>query len=79
MFSLLIEKAVNGDFISSYTIRGKNGLDFNFSHSLLVDDTLMLYKDSVDEMLCLCWVLICFEAISGLKVNLEKYVLFLVG
>lgn len=34
--------------------------------------TLVLCKDSTDEMLYLSWILICFEAVSGLKVNLEK-------
>lgn len=49
------------------------------SHSLFVEDTLMLCKDSFDEMLYLSWVLFYFEVVSGLKVNLEKRVIFPVG
>lgn len=39
---------------------------------LFVDDTIVFYEASLDQVNNLCWLLIWFEAISGLKINLEK-------
>ena len=43
------------------------------------NDTLVLCKDFEDEMLNLSWILLYFEALSGLGINLDKTVIMLVG
>ena len=48
VFSLLIDKVVSGGFLTSYTLKGRNGEVVTVSHMLFVDDTLVFYKDSKD-------------------------------
>ena len=72
IFSLLIDKAKIGGFLSSYDIRGRNGVTMNISHLLFVDDTLVFCKDFEEQMVSLSWILLCFEALSWLSVNLDK-------
>ena len=42
------------------------------SHLLFDDDTLFFCETSQDQVSHLCWLLMRFEALSGLKINLEK-------
>ena len=49
------------------------------SHLLFVDDTLDFYGASQDQMRYLSWILMWFEAILGLRINLHKSELILVG
>ena len=56
---------------------GGEGLEI--SHLLFVDDTLIFYEAGDDQVTYLCWHLMCFEALSGLKINLEKSELFPIG
>ena len=79
VISLLIDKAKRGGFLSGYNIRSINGEVTNVSHLLFVDDTLIFCKDLDDEMLYLSWILLYFEALSGLRVNLEKSAIMPVG
>ena len=46
---------------------------------MFVDDTLVFCKASQDHITYLCWLLMWFEAISRLRINLEKSELILVG
>ena len=79
VFSLLSDKAKRGGYLLGYNIRSRNGEITNVSHLLFVDDTLVFYKDSEYEMLYLSWVLLYFEALSRLRVNLDKSVILPVG
>ena len=56
-----------------YTIRGSN------HHLLFVDDTLVFCSDSREQLALLSWILLWFEALFGLKINLEKSTILLVG
>ena len=49
------------------------------SHLLFTDDTLVFYGASKDQLLYLSWILMWFEAMSGLRINLDKSELTLVG
>ena len=49
------------------------------SHLLFSDDTLVFCKDSRDQMAYLSWILVWFEAFSGLKINLDKSFVLPVG
>ena len=72
VFSLLVDKAKLGGFLTSYNIRGINGVTMNISHLLFVDDALVFYKDFEEKMMFLSWIMLCFEVLSGLRVKLEK-------
>ena len=49
------------------------------TYFLFVDDTLVFCKDSKEQMTHLCWILAWFEALLGLKINLEKSSLLPMG
>ena len=70
---------MTGDFISGYTLRGREGVDFNISHLLYADDRIIFCEAKEDQLLYLNWVLLWFEASSRLKINLDKSELILVG
>jgi hypothetical protein len=44
----------------------------NISHMLFANDTVTMCDADVDQIHNLDHILMCFEAISGLKVNLQK-------
>ena len=79
VFSLLIDKAISGGFLIGYTLNGSNGEVVTVSHLLFADDTLVFCRDSEDQMVYLSWILLHLEALSRLKVNLDKSVILLVG
>ena len=56
-----------------------SGEGFQISYLLFVDDTLVFCEKSLDQMTYLNWLLMWFEACSGLKINLEKSELIPVG
>ena len=79
VLSILLRRAVAGDFISRCTFRGREGAAFKISHLLFTDDTIIFCKASEDQILYLNWVLFWFEASSGLKINLDKSEMYKVG
>ena len=70
--SCLIKRAVRGGFLSPYQVRHRGGEGVKISHLLFADDTLIFCKANEDQVTFLSWLLMCFEAISGLQVNLDK-------
>ncbi|CAN1136827.1 LINE-1 reverse transcriptase homolog, partial [Linum perenne] len=48
-------------------------------HILYADDAVVFCDASIDQVQQVFAILICFEAVSGLKVNLHKSILFTVG
>ncbi|KAL6345797.1 hypothetical protein AAG906_017549 [Vitis piasezkii] len=66
-------------FLSGWRARGRGGERILISHLLFADDTLVFCEESQDQLTYLSWLLMWFEACSGLKVNLEKSELIPVG
>ena len=77
--SCMLKRVVEGGFLTPCQVRGKGSERVDVSHLLFADNTLIFCKASKDDMTHLGWLLMCFEAIFGLKINLEKNELFLVG
>ncbi|WJZ99546.1 hypothetical protein VitviT2T_017981 [Vitis vinifera] len=77
--SCLINRAVRGGFLSSCRLRGRSGSGIQVSHLLFADDTLVFCEDFQDQMAILSWLLMWFEAISGLSINLNKSEILSVG
>ena len=79
VFSCLLKRAVSGGFLSPCSVRGRKGEGVQVSHLLFADDALIFCEAKEEQLTYLCWLLMWFEAISGLRVNLEKSELILVG
>ena len=68
-----------GGFISGCNIKGREGIALNINHLLYADDMIIFYEAKEEQLLYLSWVLLWFEASLGLKINLKKSELILVG
>ncbi|KAJ9696951.1 hypothetical protein PVL29_008942 [Vitis rotundifolia] len=79
VFSCMVGRAISGGFLSGWKVGGRSGLGLQISHLLFADDTLVFCEESADQMTYLSWLLMWFEACSGLKINLEKSELISVG
>ena len=77
--SILINKAVEGGFLLGYKSRDRGGNEVQVSHLLFADDTLVFFEDSRDQIMYLCWVLLWFETLSGMRINLDKALFYLWG
>ena len=77
--SHLINKVVQRNFLSGFKFGGRDEEELVLSHLFYVDDTLLFCKANSDQMAHLVWILMWFEALSGLRINLSKSEIFLVG
>ena len=55
------------------------GGDLVISHLLYADDTLIFCEANKDQLKYLSWILMWFEALSGLKINLNKSEIIPIG
>ena len=72
VFSNLVDKAASWGFLTGFNISNRQREDEHITPLLFVDNTLVFYNDTREQLAYLSWVLLWFEAISGLKINLEK-------
>ena len=81
VLSYLINNAVEGNFMSrcKFGNRGEGEEELVLSHLLYADDTLLFCKAIPDQLTHLRWILMWFDALSGLRINLTKSEIFLAG
>ena len=77
--SILVDKAASGGFLLGFKLANIDGEELQITHLLYADDTLVFCSDSMDRLAYLNWTLLWFEAISGLKINLDKSLILSVG
>ena len=77
--SCLINRAVEGNYLSRSRIEDGRGGDLVISHLLYADDTLIFCEANKDQLKYLSWILMWFEALSGLKINLNKSEIIPIG
>ena len=79
VLSILLRRAITCGFISGCNIKGREGVALRISHLLYADDMIIFCEAKEEQLLYLNWVLLWFEASSGLKINLNKRKLIPVG
>ena len=79
VYSIFVDKAASGGFLSSYIITNRSGEAMQITHLLFVDDTLVFCRDSHNQMAYLSWIPLWFEVVSELRINLEKSSIFPIG
>ena len=77
--SYLLKRAREGGFLPRWRFNGRGDVGVEISHLLFADDTSIFCEPSLDQMSYLSWLLMWFEAMLGLRVNLDKSELILVG
>ena len=70
--SCLLNRATDGIYLSGTKFTDGRGEELVISHLLYADDTLLFCKADKDELKFISWTLMWFEAVSGLKINLNK-------
>ena len=65
--------------ISGFSMGSSEQARVNVSHLLFADDTLIFCGANDSQIRHIRALLVCFEAVAGLKVNLSKSALFPVG
>ena len=72
VFSHFLKRAVNGGFMLGCRVKGRSEEGVQISHLLFADNTLVFCQASQDHLTYLNWLLMWFEVVSGLRINLEK-------
>ena len=75
----MLRRPVAGGFISRCNFRNGNGNILSISHLLFADNTIIFCEGKEDQLLYISWILLWFEASSGLKINLDKSELIPMG
>ena len=75
----MLDKAVHDGHMSGFDVGRLEGRSLEVSHLLFADDTSIFCDADLDQVLFLHMILIWFEAVSGLKINLGKSELVPIG
>ena len=77
--SYLLSRAKESGFINGFLVRGKSGVGVEVSHLLFADNSLILCDASKENLEYLSSVFMWFDVCLGLKMNLGKSEMILVG
>ena len=79
VFNRLIGRAMEGNFMSRYKVSGRGEEGLVLTHLLYADDALIFYRVDQIQLIYLRWLLIWFEALSMLRINLSKSEIIPIG
>jgi hypothetical protein len=77
--SRMVNATVEQGLISGFSVGERVFSDLVVSHSLFADDTLIFCEACLEQIRYVHLIFLCFEVVSGLKVNLGKSELVAVG
>ena len=81
VFSRMIEAASNAGLISGFSLSrpGSDVVEMKISHLLFADHTIVFCDNDCEQIVNLRCILIWFQAVSGLRINLAKSSILSVG
>jgi hypothetical protein len=77
--SRMMSEIVDRGLLARFSVGSKNNEELLVSHILFADDTLILCEANCEQLRHLQCLFLCFEVVLGLKINLAKLELVLVG
>ena len=77
--SRMLGRVASVGLLSGFSVGGATGVPVEVSHLFFADDSLIMCEASLSQIEVLRSVLIWFEAVSGLRVNMSKSALVPVG
>ena len=77
--SCLLSRVREGGFLIGFKVNGRDGERLAVTHLFFANDNLVFCEASYAQMTYLSWLLMWFEIISGLKINLTKSELIPIG
>ena len=72
VLSWILKKTENGGLIQGFHVGPISPTGICFSHLLFANETILFYDASREQLLSIRLVLSCFQAFTGLKVNVGK-------
>ena len=75
----ILKKTEEGGFIQGFHVGPINSTGIYVSHLLFADDTILFCDASREQILSIRLVLTCFQAFTGLKVNVGKSEIVSIG
>ena len=79
VLSSILKKAMERGFIQGFLASGRGGEGKVVSHLVFANGTLISNDSNKEHLEALSWVFMWFKVIYGLKINLDKSELILVG
>ena len=78
-FSRMVKASIDHSLFLGFTVGARWSEQVHISHLVFADDTLIFCEAFLDQVQAIGDLLVCFELVSGLKVNLAKSVIVPVG
>ena len=78
-FSRMMNVVVERELLTGFLVGLWHSEVMEVSHLLFADDTLIFCRPKVEQLQNLRCLVLCFEAVSGLKINLSKSVIVPIG
>jgi hypothetical protein len=76
VFTRMLMKIVKQDFISGLLPQVVEGGVISLQYA---DDTLLFLENDLEKASTMKWLLVCFEQMSGMKINYDKSDLLTIG
>ena len=72
VLSRILKKTKENNLIQGFHVGAVNSVGVRISHLLFADDTILFCDASKEQLLSIRLALSCFQAFTGLKVNVRK-------
>jgi hypothetical protein len=79
VLSRMMKATEDSGLVAGFLVGKRNNPRLSVSQLLFSDDTLIFCGANEDQLRYLCCLFLCFEAVLGLKINLTKSKIVLIG